>query len=80
LELAVSAADDIKRLALLLPRSRGERTAELTRASLFTAIDTLQSERDALLEELRWLSRRDRLGLYEHERIGAAIKKCEEPK
>jgi hypothetical protein len=68
LELAVSAADDIKRLAGQYgesmrtvgftdrwPNADARRLASTARNALHTAIDTLQSERDALLEALREL-------------------------
>jgi hypothetical protein len=89
----VNTADDIKRLAGLIPRARGDRSYEGTIARLHTAIDALAGERDALLEALRDMLDRY-VGLVvsgdagnwdaeqEPEVIAsrAAIKKCEEPK
>jgi ribosome-binding ATPase YchF (GTP1/OBG family) len=94
----MSAADDIKRLAEELAYSNaqyvlnnGDRYLKQQRVEdeeeLHTAIDTLQSERDALLDALRSLvalDDGDNAELWpfadEFEAARVAIKKCEEPK
>jgi hypothetical protein len=77
LELAVSAADDIKRLA----------SAYTSYDALLVRASALQSERDALLEALRSLvalDDGDNAELWpfadEFEAARVAIKKCEEAK
>jgi hypothetical protein len=90
----MSAADDIKRLTLEYACAFGSTTREPgALAAMNTAIDTLQSERDALLEALRrtvakhddWVAQMPDVVFDDPlsdaiETGRAAIKKCEEPK